>query len=264
MMILAIDIGNTNIVLGLFERGNLVESWRLNAASTRTIDESWVAIKLLADNAKRDLNALKSIVIGSVVPKETFVFKKMCEKYLGQTPYEVNGSINLGINLDVKSPNEVGADRISNVYAAGKLYGKPSIVVDFGTATTFDIIDEKGNFIGGSISPGIETSAMHLFQSAALLHRIDFEIPNSAIGRDTRTNLESGILFGAADQLDGMIKRILDEKNWSNIPVVITGGLGKVIGGIAQSNVIFDDDITLKGLYHIYSDLIKNGVWVKL
>ena len=254
-MILAIDIGNTNTVLGLFEDSTLVESWRLNTAATRTIDESWVTIKLLAEDANRDLKSLEGIVVGSVVPKETFVFKKMCEYYLNRTPFEVNGSLDLGIELDVKSPVEVGADRISNVYAAGKLYGKPSIVVDFGTATTYDIIDDQGNFIGGAISPGIETSAMHLFQSAALLHRIDFEIPKSAIGRDTRSNLESGILFGAADQLDGMIQRIKEEKGWKDIPVIITGGLGKVIGGIAQTKTTFDDDLTLKGLYHLYIDL---------
>ncbi len=254
-MILAIDIGNTNTVLGLFENSALVESWRLNTASARTIDESWVAVKLLAEDAHRDLKSIKGIVIGSVVPKETFVFKKMCEYYLNHTPFEVNGGLDLGIKLDVKSPDEVGADRISNVYAAGKLYGKPSIVVDFGTATTFDVIDDKGNFIGGAISPGIETSAMHLFELAALLHRIDFKIPKSAIGRDTRSNLESGILFGAADQLDGMIKRILNEKGWADIPVVITGGLGKVIGGIIQTKVIIDDNLTLKGLFHLYTDL---------
>jgi len=255
-MILAIDIGNTNSVLGLFEKGALVESWRLNTASARTIDESWVAVKLLAKDANRDLKSLKGIVIGSVVPKETFIYKKMCEHYLKRTPFEVNGGLDLGIKLDVKSPDEVGADRISNVYAAGKLYGKPSIVVDFGTATTYDIIDESGNFIGGPISPGMETSAMHLFESAALLHRIDFEIPKSAVGRDTRSNLESGILFGAADQLDGMIKRILIEKDWSNIPVIITGGLGKVIGGIVETKVIIDDNLTLKGLFHLYTDLL--------
>ena len=155
----------------------------------------------------------------------------------------------------MSSPDEVGADRIANVYAAGKLYGKPSIVVDFGTATTYDVIDEKGDFIGGAIAPGIEISAMHLFQKAALLHRIDFEIPKSAIGIDTRTNLESGILFGAADQVDGMIKRIKAEKGWDNIPVIITGGLGKVIGGISKTKIIFDDDLTLKGLYYINKDL---------
>lgn len=253
-MILAIDIGNTNTVLGLFENSTLVESWRFNTASARTIDESWVAVKLLAEDANRDLKSLKGIVIGSVVPKETFIFKKMCEYYLNHTPFEVNGDLDLEIKLDVKSPDEVGADRISNAYAAGKLYGKPSIVVDFGTATTYDIIDERGNFIGGSIAPGIETSGNYLFEKAALLHRIDFKIPKTAIGRDTRSNLESGILFGAADQLDGMINRILNEKGWSDIPVIITGGLGKVIGSIAQTKITIDDDLTLKGLFHLFQD----------
>ena len=254
-MILAIDIGNTNIVLGLFSNGDIIESWRLNTAATRTIDECWVAIKLLAEDAGHNLQTIESVVIGSVVPKETFVFKKMCDHYLNITPFEVNGSIDLGIKLGVSSPDEVGADRIANVYAAGKLYGKPSIVVDFGTATTYDVIDEKGDFIGGAIAPGIETSAIHLFQKAALLHRIDFEIPEFAIGIDTRTNLESGILFGAADQVDGMIKRIKAEKGWGDIPVIITGGLGKVIGGISKTNITFDDDLTLKGLYYINKDL---------
>lgn len=254
-MILAIDIGNTNIVLGLFNNEKLIESWRLNTASTRTIDEGWVAVKLLAQDAGRDLKAIEGAVIGSVVPKETFVFKKMCDHYLNLTPFEISGSNELGIELAVSSPGEVGSDRIANVYAAGKLYGKPAIVVDFGTATTYDVVDEHGHFIGGAIAPGIETSAKHLFETAALLHRIDFEIPDSAIGRDTRTNLESGILFGAADQIDGMIQRIKDEKGWNDIPVVITGGLGKVIGGIAKTDITFDDDLTLKGLYHLYQDL---------
>ena len=257
-MILAVDIGNTNTVLGLFNGRSLVKSWRLNTASTRTIDESWVAIKMLTEDAQYNLKELGGIVLGSVVPKETFVFKKMCEYYLQRTPFEVNGKLNLPIRLDVESSEEAGADRIANVYAAGKLYGKPSVVVDYGTATTFDVIDEEGNFIGGAIAPGIETSANYLFEKAALLHRIDFKIPGSAIGHDTRTNLDSGILFGASDQLDGMVKRIMDEKGWSDIPVIITGGLGKVIGGIAKTDVLFDDDLTLKGLYHIYHDLNKS------
>ncbi len=254
-MILTIDIGNTNVVLGLFNEEQIIESWRLNTDSARTIDECWVAVKLLAQDAGHDLQTIAAVVIGSVVPKETFVFKKMCDHYLNITPFEINGSINLGIKLDVSLPNEVGADRIANVYAAGKLYGKPAIVVDFGTATTYDVIDEDGNFIGGAIAPGIETSAKNLFQKAALLHRIDFEIPDSAIGHDTRTNLESGILFGAADQIDGMINRIKEEKKWQDIPVIITGGLGKVIGGIAETDITFDDDLTLKGLLHLYKDL---------
>ena len=254
-MILTIDIGNTNVVLGLFNEEQLIESWRLNTASTRTIDECWVAVKLLSQDAGRDLLEIDGVVIGSVVPKETFVFKKMCDHYLNITPFEINGLLDLGIKLDVSAPTEVGADRIANVYAVGKLYSKPAIVVDFGTATTYDVIDEDGNFIGGAIAPGIETSAQHLFQKAALLHRIDFEIPDSAIGKDTRTNLESGILFGAADQVDGMIKRIKAEKRWNNIPIIITGGLGKVIGGIAKTDITFDDDLTLKGLFHLYKDL---------
>ncbi len=253
-MILTIDVGNTNIVFGLFSDGRLLESWRLKSEESRTIDESWVIFQQLAMTKTVDLSVLRGVVFGSVVPKLTFVFRKMCTKYLQIEPLEVNGGLDLGIELLVESPREVGADRIANSYAGGLLYGKPAIMIDFGTATTFDVVDEKGNFIGGAIAPGIETSANDLVEKAALLHRIDFIIPEKAIGTDTQTNLTSGILLGAADMVDGMVKRIKAERGWKNVPVIVTGGLGKVIAGISQSITNFDEDLTLKGLYHIYQD----------
>ncbi|MBC8403335.1 MAG: type III pantothenate kinase [Candidatus Marinimicrobia bacterium] len=253
-MILAIDIGNTNTVLGLFANSQLIESWRLQTEESRTIDESWAIFRQLVDGSKVDLTALSGVVIGSVVPKLTFVLRKMSINYLNIEPLEVNGSLKLGIELRVDAPREVGSDRIANSFACGYLYGMPSIVIDFGTATTYDVIDEKGNFIGGAIAPGIEISANYLLEKAALLHRIDFTVPANSIGTNTQTNLTSGILFGAADMVDGMIKRIKKEKGWGAIPVVVTGGLGKVIAGISQSITHFDENLTLKGLYHIYKD----------
>ncbi|MBC8400711.1 MAG: type III pantothenate kinase [Candidatus Marinimicrobia bacterium] len=253
-MILAIDIGNTNTVLGLFANSQLIESWRLQTEESRTIDESWAIFRQLAMTYKIDLTALRGVVFGSVVPKLTFIFRKMSTKYLQIEPLEVNGGLDLGIELLVESPREVGADRIANSYAGGLLYGKPAIVVDFGTATAYDVIDEKGNFIGGAIAPGIETSANYLVEKAALLHRIDFTVPANSIGTNTQTNLTSGILFGAADMVDGMVNRIKKEKGWGDIPVVVTGGLGKVIAGISRSITHFDENLTLKGLYHIYKD----------
>ncbi len=254
-MILAIDVGNTNIVLGLFSKGDLIQSWRMNSQEYRTIDESWAILKQLTMTAEIDVNSLSGVVIGSVVPKLTFVFRKMCQHYLNLEPVEVNGLLEMDINLLVDLPQEVGADRIANIYAAGKIYGTPSIVIDFGTATTFDVVDKDGNFIGGAISPGIETSASYLLEKAALLHRIDFVIPDSPIGTNTKDNLTSGILYGATDMVDGMVARIKAEKNWENIPVIVTGGLGKVIGSISKSITEFDEDLTLKGLYEIYISL---------
>lgn len=253
-MILAIDVGNTNIVFGLFSEGRLLDSWRLRSEESRTIDESWALFQQLALTYEINLPALKGVVIGSVVPKLTFVFRKMTTRFLGMEPLEVSGALDLGIRLLVDTPREVGADRIANAYAGRLLYGKPSIVIDFGTATTYDVVDENGSFIGGAIAPGIETSANYLLQKAALLHRIDFNVPATAIGTNTQTNLTSGILFGAADMVDGMVERIKKEKDWGDIPVVVTGGLGKVIAGISKAITHFDEDLTLKGLYHIYKD----------
>ncbi len=252
-MILTIDVGNTNTVLGLFKNGKLVESWRLQTHESRTIDESWVMVRQLAESRKINLDKLDGVIIGSVVPKLTFIFRKVATNYLGLEPIVVTGTLNTGIKLLVDYPQEVGADRIANVFAGGLLYGKPAIVVDFGTATTYDVIDEDGNFIGGAIAPGIETSANYLLEKAALLHRIDFTVPDNAIGTNTQTNLTSGILLGAADMVDGMVKRIKAEKGWSDIPVIVTGGLGKVIAGISESITHHDEDLTLKGLYHIYN-----------
>ncbi len=251
-MILTIDVGNTNTVLGLFKNGDLVKSWRLQTHESRTIDESWAVVQQLAQTHNVDLSSLGGVVLGSVVPKLTFVFRKMTTNYLNLEPLEVNGSLDIGIKLLVEAPQEVGADRIANCFAGQKLYGKPSIIIDFGTATTYDVIDGNGNFIGGAIAPGLEISANFLLEKAALLHRIDFTVPTSAIGTNTQTNLTSGILLGGADQIDGMVRRIKEEKGWNDIPVVVTGGLGKVIGGIAKSITHYDDDLTLKGLYHIF------------
>ena len=253
-MILAIDVGNTNTVLGLFSHRQLIRSWRLQTEESRTIDESWAIFKQLVDADQVDLANLSGVVIGSVVPKLTFVLRKMSTNYLNIEPLEINGSLETGMQLQVSVPQDVGPDRIANSYAGGLLYGKPAIVIDFGTATTYDVIDENGDFIGGAIAPGIETSANYLVEKAALLHRIDFTVPANCIGTNTQTNLTSGILFGAADMVDGMISRIKKEKGWDDIPVVVTGGLGKVIAGISRLITNFDEDLTLKGLYHIYKD----------
>ncbi|NQU27127.1 MAG: type III pantothenate kinase [Candidatus Marinimicrobia bacterium] len=253
-MILTIDVGNTNIVIGLFADGKLINSWRLQSEESRTIDESWAIFHQIISSSNVNPADLAGVVIGSVVPKLTFVFRKMSTNYLDIEPLEVSGSLDMGIELLVESPREVGADRIANSYAGGLLYGKPAIIIDFGTATTFDVIDEKGNFIGGAIAPGIETSANYLLEKAALLYRIDFTVPANSIGTNTQTNLTSGILFGAADMVDGMVNRIKREKGWNDVPVVVTGGLGKVIAGISHSITNFDEDLTLKGLYHIYKD----------
>ena len=158
-----------------------------------------------------------------------------------------------GINLNVKIPSEVGNDRICNVVAAKEIYGIPSIVIDFGTATTYDIIDKNGNFIGGAISPGIETSAKYLIEKAALLDKTKFNFPEQVIGKTTTTNIQSGIMFGAIDQITGMIDRIKKETQNDNYSIILTGGFGKLLSPKLTIKHILDEHLTLKGLLHIHS-----------
>ncbi|GAG94069.1 unnamed protein product, partial [marine sediment metagenome] len=158
----------------------------------------------------------------------------------------------LELGLDVKDPDSVGADRICNVVATRELYGAPCVVVDLGTAITFGVVNEAGHFIGGSIAPGMETSARQLFSGAALLSAVDLKVPETVIGRDTETNLQAGIIFGTVDQIDGMVRRIQEEAGWDKMNVVITGGLGGLISGELRTPAVYDPDLTVKGLRLIY------------
>lgn len=253
-MLLALDIGNTNIVLALFDGDRLIHSWRIHTNSNRTTDDWWLVIKKLDDHiAKSD--EIDAAIISSVVPLVGKRITDMCEQYLNIHPVIVNSQLPLELGLKVDDPSSVGADRICNAIAGRELCGTPCVVVDLGTATTFDIVDEDGHFVGGSIMPGIETSAQRLMLKAALLAEVDLKVPDTVFGKDTSTNLQAGIIFGAVDQIDGMIDRIKTEGGWSTLAVAITGGLSKLISGELRNDVIFDPELTVKGLQLIHQHI---------
>jgi len=233
-MILAIDIGNTSVTCCLFKNGIIIKKFNIDF-----LEE--------LDNKINTIN-IKKIIISSVVPKLTNKYLNYCK----QQGYK-NNLIDYKtsqLSLKVKEPKTVGNDRICNIFATIKLYTTPSIIVDFGTATTYDVINTNNEFIGGAIGAGIKTSADYLINNAALLSKTDLKFPKNVIGVDTKENIQSGIMFGAIDQVEGMIKRIINE-NKKNYTVILTGGFSKLLSPYLSINHILDMDLTLKGLYYI-------------
>lgn len=250
-LLLAIDIGNTNIVLGVFEGETLKASWRLATMRERTADELglWVAQLLQHDHI--DTARVQGVIISSVVPPVTRTAAMMVDRYFGLTPLIVNGDTKTGMPILYENPSDVGADRIVNGIGAYERYGRgpvrPVIVVDFGTATTFDAISAKGEYLGGVICPGIQISADALFQRAAKLPRIDVRKPKQVIGRTTVGSMESGLFYGYVDMVEGLVKRIRGELG-STAVCIATGGLADVIAPETQVIQEVDSELTLRGL----------------
>ena len=213
-MILCIDIGNTNIVYDFWDNNQFTDIKRLETGKHDL---------LIADKKK-----ITQIAISSVVPELTDYYKKYFRKTLNIDPFIVNYE-NCGNILDVDSPAEVGADRICNIFGAKEKYGYPCMVIDFGSATTYDILDDDGQFIGGAIAPGIDVSANYLIKKAALLNKVTFQFPEKVIGKNTKTNLQSGIMYGGLDSVEGMIKRIISETNLKHMKIILTGGFCPLI-----------------------------------
>jgi len=237
-MILTIDIGNTKVKWGIFKKKQLIYS--------SSLDEKENINKKILSITKY---SLKAAVISSVVPQLTPIYKNLIEKELNIAPLIVN-HINSKLILEVHEPNTIGADRLCNIKAAIELYNTPAIIIDFGTATTFDVINLKNKFIGGIISPGIETSAKYLIDKAALLNKTDFKFPKKIIGKNTKTNIQSGIMFGAIDQINGLVKRINTETKTTN-NIILTGGFSKLLAPHFSFNHTLDIDLTLKGMIFI-------------
>ena len=238
-MKLALDIGNTQIKLGIFEHLKLIH--------TECFQHN--------DNQNINLNYIKKFkptvsIISSVVPNLTDKYVKNIYNIFGLDSLIVDNE-NCHIDLKVPEPNTVGADRICNVVATIKIYNKPAIVIDFGTATTYDVINKNGQFIGGIIAPGIKTSSQYLIEKAALLDYVDFEFPKKVIGKNTEDNIKSGIMFGAIDQIEGMIKRINNETKQNN-NIILTGGFSKLISPKISLEHTCDIDLTLKGMILIH------------
>lgn len=252
-MILVIDVGNTNIVLGIYKETTLLHHWRLSTNRNTTTDEYGVMIHNLLAMAKLSIEDIGGVIISSVVPPIMRTMEQLCEEYLHKTPLIVGPGVKTGLNIRYENPREVGADRIVNAVAAIELYGigKPLVIVDFGTATTFDVIDVAGNYLGGAIVPGIGISTEALYQRAAKLPRIELTKPKTVIGRNTVHSMQSGIIFGYAGQVDGIVSRIEAELGMK-VRVIATGGLAELIGSESHSIQETNPLLTLEGLRLIY------------
>jgi type III pantothenate kinase len=250
-MFLAIDIGNTHIAAGLFRQQTLSATWRVSSVPKRTEDETWVLLESICRANQFNITEVTGLAVSSVVPDMDPVYKKMANKYLGLDPLFVDHTLNISLKILYNNPSNVGADRICNAVAAFELLNQAVVVVDFGTATTFDIISDQGEYLGGIIAPGIETSAKILHQQAARLPLVGLSFPASVIGTSTETSMQSGLLYGAVEMIDGLVRRIHEEMG-ENVPVIATGGLSKLI--INRLETIHESEpfLTLKGLYSIY------------
>ncbi|MWV47555.1 type III pantothenate kinase [Paenibacillus sp. HJL G12] len=251
-MILVIDIGNTNIVLGIYKGRELLHHFRLSTVRQSTADEYGVSFHNLFHMSGINVADIRGVIMSSVVPPMVHVIEEMCRKYIHKHPLMVGPGIKTGLNLRNENPREVGADRIVNAVAAVDLYKGPLVVVDFGTATTFDCIDEKGAYLGGAIVPGIGIATEALVQRASKLPRIELEKPKKVIGRNTVHAMQAGIIFGYAGQVDGIVKRMKQEMGAPLVKVVATGGLAELIAGESEAIDEVNPLLTLEGLRIIY------------
>ncbi len=251
-MLLAIDIGNTSIVLGVFEGESLLSSWRLSTRADRTHDEYGIMIIDLLTVNELKAGIIGGIIISSVVPPLSHVFEELSLKYFDRRPMIVSSELDTGIKILYKKPEEVGADRIVNAAAAYHLYGGPIIIVDFGTATTFCFVTSRGEYLGGVISPGIEISANALFERTAKLPRVDLSRPSKIIGDNTVTAMQAGLIIGHAGLVDRMVEEIKRETG-ENPYVVATGGLAGLIAPESRTIKEVMPSLTLEGLRIIYN-----------
>jgi len=246
-MVLAFDIGNTHIVMGLYNGLELVNHWRIDSNRERTVDDYGHLVLYILERAGAD-KLISGVVIGSVVPTLTYVFDKLARRYFEAEPVVISGDTPLGITYDVDAPpSTVGPDRIANAVAVRERYKADCIVVDVGTATTFDLISEEGAYCGGVIAPGINTSAESLVERASMLSRVKIEAPAKVIGRDTRTMMQSGIFYGAICQIDGLVVRLKQE--WGRpCQVIATGGFVTMLAKYSREFDTVDPNLTLDGL----------------
>ncbi len=258
-MLLTIDIGNTETTVGLFDGGALREHWRLTTSTARSADESRVLLSQLVTMSGLERGAVTGVALCSVVPPATAAVVDACDLAFGVTPVVIDTSSPLPITLDVDEPSTVGADRVVNTLAASQIYRRDCIVVDLGTATTYDCVSAAGSFFGGIIQPGVKTSASMLFSKTAMLPSTAFGTPTKAIGTNTVDCIRAGVVFGSADSIDGLIRRIKGEWPRPEAPyVVATGGLAETFRSFCDEFDEVDSALTLKGLALAHG-IISNG-----
>lgn len=251
-MLLVIDVGNTNITLGVFKKEELLGTFRMTTKLPRTSDEYGIMLKELVERQgilSRDINA---VIIASVVPDIMHSLGSAMIKYFGIKPIIVSAGIKTGIRIVTENPKQVGADRIVNAVAAYTLYGGPVIVIDFGTATTYDIVGPEATFEGAVIAPGIRTSAQAMWGQAAMLPAIEIKKPGTILAKETVSSMQAGIVFGQIGQVEYIVDRIRRESGYTDAKVVASGGLGNIIAKETKVIDVYDPQLTLKGLRIIY------------
>lgn len=252
-MLLVVDVGNTNITLGIFKDDDLLGSFRMTTKSPRTSDEYGIFICNLLRNKNINVEEIEDVIISSVVPNIMYSFTSGIMKYLNRKPIIVGTGTKTGIKIVTANPKEIGPDRIVDAVAAYEIYGGPLIVIDFGTATTYDLILQDGSFAAGITSPGIRIAANALWTGTAKLPEIEIAKPDSILAKDTITSMQAGLVYGNIGQTEYIIKKVKEESGLSDLKVIATGGLGKIIADATKEIHYFDQMLTLKGLKIIYS-----------
>ena len=250
-MLLAIDVGNTNSVFGLYDGARLVDSFRLSTEPGRTADEYGILLHQLFSRSGHSTGDVTDTIVSSVVPPMNFVLDQMGRRFFNKRPIMVGPGVKTGVPILYENPREVGADRVVNAVAAYERWKQGLIVVDFGTATTFDAITPKGEYLGGAIAPGLAISMEALFEHASKLPRVEFAKPERVVGRNTVASMQSGLVYGYAGLVDGLVVRMKEELGFP-VRVVATGGLAVLIAGVSKQIEDVDEHLTLEGLRLIY------------
>ena len=251
-MLLVIDVGNTNVTMGVFDGETLKETFRLTTRTSRTSDEYGLAICDLIEHRAIAIEEVRDVIISSVVPDVMYSLINGIVKYFHTTPLIVGPGIKTGIRLATENPKQIGADRIVDAVGAYELYGGPVLVIDFGTATTYDLILEDGSFVAGVTSPGIRLSANALWQGTAKLPKFEILKPKSILAKETISSMQAGLVYGYIGQTEYIIKKVKEEAKLKEMKVVATGGLGKIIADETDMIEVYDNRLTLKGLRLIY------------
>ncbi len=257
-MLFAIDVGNTNITCAVMSGMDVVASFRITTKLQRTSDEFGIAIRDMLERKNISLEDIEDVIIASVVPGIMHSLTNGIVRYLDKKPIIVGEGTKTGLKIATANPKEIGADRIVDAVAAYELYGGPVIVCDFGTATTYDLILEGGVFTAGITSPGIRICAKALWQDTAKLPEIEIEKPDSILAKDTVTSMQAGLVYGAIGQTEYIINQIIKEAGLVDTKVVATGGLGRLISESTDSIMVYDKDLTMKGLRLIYEKTVKS------
>ena len=252
-MLLVVDVGNTNITLGVFAQEVLISKFRMTTGASRTSDEFGIVICAMLERQKIRVKEIEAVIIGSVVPDIMHSLTNAFKKYFEINPLVIGPGTKTGIKIATQNPKEVGADRIIDLVAAYEIYGGPVVVIDFGTATTYDLITEDGVFSIGITAPGMGISAKALWQDAAKLPKIEIKKPKSILAKETIASMQAGLVYGTIGEAEYIIRKIKEETQMADIKTVATGGLGKIIAESTDSIDIYDVDLTLNGMRLIYN-----------